>query len=86
MLTSGRRTARRKRGFPAIKKKNRGACLCFSNRRISSRKLHPGNYSLTSVTGKVMEQLALDAISKQLEKRRRSSGIVSMDSPRENHA
>lgn len=54
---------------------------------------HPGNYIRETTvpvelqfTGKVMEQPALDAISKQLEKRRRSSGIVSMDSPRENHA
>ena len=48
----------------------------------------PGNYrpvSLTSIPGKVMEQLILDVISKQVEEKKviRSS---LMDSPRESHA
>jgi len=48
----------------------------------------PGNYrpvSFTSIPAKMMEQLILDVIIKQLEKRR-LSGVVSMDSPRGNHA
>jgi len=52
------------------------------------KKEDPGNYrpvSLTSIPGKVMEQLILDVICKQVEERR-FSGVVSMDSPRGNHA
>jgi len=52
------------------------------------KKEDPGNYrpvSLISIPGKVMEQLILEAIIKQLEKIR-LSGVVSMDSPRGNHA
>jgi len=47
------------------------------------KKEDPGNYrpvSLTSVPGKVMEQLILEVIIKQVEE------VVSMDSPRGNHA
>ena len=50
------------------------------------KKEDPGNYrpvSLTSVPEKVLEQLVLDAISKQVEERR-LRGVVSMDSPRGN--
>ncbi|GAB0204255.1 mitochondrial enolase superfamily member 1 [Grus japonensis] len=52
------------------------------------KKEDPGNYrpfSLPSIPGKVMEQLILDVISKHVSKRR-LSGVVSMDSPRGNHA
>jgi len=48
----------------------------------------PGNnrpVSLTSIPGKVMEQLILEVIMKQVEEKR-VSGVVSMDSPRGNHA
>jgi len=49
---------------------------------------YSGNYrpvSLTSIPGKIMEQLILEVIIKQVEKRR-LSGVVSMNSPRANHA
>ena len=52
------------------------------------KKEDPGNcrsVSLTSIPGKVMEQLILEAIMKQVKKRV-LSGVVSMDSPRGNHA
>ena len=45
-----------------------------------------GNYrpvSFTSVPGKGMEKLVLDAIYKQLEEK---LSVVNMDSPRGNHA
>jgi len=48
----------------------------------------PGNYrlvSLTSILGKVMEQLVLEVIIKQAEKRRLSE-VVTMDSLRGNQA
>jgi len=52
------------------------------------KKEDPENYrpvSLTSIPEKMMEQLILDVIIKQAEERR-LSGVVSMDSPRGNHA
>ena len=52
------------------------------------KKEDPGNYrpvSLTSIPGKVMEQLILEVIIKQVEEKRLSV-VVSMDSPRGNHA
>ena len=52
------------------------------------KKEDPGNYrpvSLTCILGKVMEQLILEAIIKQVEEKK-LSGVVSMDSPRGNHA
>ena len=52
------------------------------------KKEDSGNYrpvSLTSIPGKMMEQLILEVINKQVEERR-LSGVVSMDSPRGNHA
>jgi len=51
------------------------------------KKEDPGNYrpvSLTSIPGKVMQQLILEVINKQVEEIR-LSGVVSMDSPRGNH-
>jgi len=48
----------------------------------------PGNYrpvSLVSITGQVTEQLILDVISNKWRKRR-LSGVVSMDSRWGNHA
>ncbi|PKU37244.1 rna-directed dna polymerase from mobile element jockey- hypothetical protein [Limosa lapponica baueri] len=50
------------------------------------KKEDPGNYRLvspTSITAKVMEQLILDIISKHVEEKKRSSGVVSTNSPRE---
>jgi len=41
--------------------------------------------SLTSMLGKVRERLILEVVIKQVVKRR-LSGVVSMDSPRGNHA
>jgi len=52
------------------------------------KKKDPGNYrlvSLTSIPGKVMEQLILDVISKQVEEKK-VIRIVNMDSPSRNHA
>jgi len=52
------------------------------------KKEDSGNYrpvSLTSIPGKMMEQLILEVINKQVEERR-LSGVVSMDSRRGNHA
>ena len=51
------------------------------------KKEDPGNYrllSLTSILGKVMEQLILDVIIKW--RKGTLSGVVNMDSPRGNHA
>jgi len=55
---------------------------------IKGKKEDPGNYrpvSLTSILGKMMEELILEVIIKQVEKRR-LSGVIYMDSPRGNHA
>jgi len=52
------------------------------------KKEDPGNYklvSLTSTPGKMMEQLILEVIIKQLDEKK-VSGLVNMDSPRGNHA
>ncbi|GAB0184844.1 mitochondrial enolase superfamily member 1 [Grus japonensis] len=52
------------------------------------KKEDPGNYrpiSLTSIPGKVMEQLILEVTPKQVEEKR-LLGVVNMDSPRGNHA
>ena len=54
------------------------------------RKEDAGNYrpvSLTSIPGKVMEELLLGAITKRVEEKTTTPlGAVSMDSPRGNHA
>jgi len=52
------------------------------------KKEDPGNYrlvSLTSIHGKMMEQLILDVISKEVEEKK-VIRVVNMDSPRGNHA
>ncbi|KAK4815607.1 hypothetical protein QYF61_004822 [Mycteria americana] len=59
-----------------------------SGRTGESKKLEPGNYrliNLTSISGKVMDQLILETISKHT-KNRKVMGVVSMDLCRGNHA
>ena len=53
------------------------------------KKEDPGNcrpVSLISIPGKVMEQLVLDAISRQFSRKRRLSRIVIIGSPGTGHA
>lgn len=52
------------------------------------KKVDPGNDSavtLTSIPVKLMEQLLLDVISKQVEEKKEVIRVVNMNSPRRNH-